>query len=429
MTVRRTQALDVPAAELERMKEALSPRYGAQMWDPEGHALLVVRVPRDEPDLVNDLEGAVEYLSPSDVRAAKVTLFVGHRRSHIVPTPALQSLMEARVALDHAQAEQVRRFLKPGEHQVFQAPDDPRRLRRLALRLPAAKVADLADTHLAPFVEALGPQLRSPALAHVRAVHLVADGDDVRLDADLFFQDLEERWREERERRALAQALAVRQAAVAEATAAKAQGEVPRAAVTKEGLPRPLPASPPVTRTALAPLRRADSPAWEATTEVPNKEPLALPPPPTDGMGEVFEVGPVAPPAASSQAGLEGELSPRPEDGLAPPGLPQGEEVPTAIALLDARLQALGFATLPRPGRHGIDLAAERQEGHPGRVIAFAPGLLDTSLADRVLGVARTVDADQALIVCDRAEPEARRRLIATRAKWLTAAEIPHLKL
>ncbi|MCA1820142.1 MAG: hypothetical protein LC620_08880, partial [Halobacteriales archaeon] len=239
MTVRRMQALDVPAAELERMKQALSPRYGSELWDPEGQALLVVRVPRDEPDLVNDLEGAVDYLSPGDVAQAKVTLFVGHQRSHIVPTPTLQGLMEARTALDHAQADAMRRALKPGEHRVFQAPGDPRRLHRLALRLSCAKVAEVTEAHLAPFVAALGPLLHAPPVSQVRAVHLVAERDDVRLDADLFFQDIEERWHEEQQRHSLAQALAAQQSAAAEAAAAAQAAKREKEAVPSA--PSPLP--------------------------------------------------------------------------------------------------------------------------------------------------------------------------------------------
>jgi hypothetical protein len=428
MTVRRMQALDVPAAELERMKQALSPRYGSELWDPDGQALLVVRVPRDEPDLVNDLEGAVDYLSPGDVLAAKVTLFVGHQRSHIIPTPTLQGLMEARAALDRAQADAARRALKPGEHQVLQAPGDPRRLHRLLLRLPIAKVADVTEAHLAPFVSSLGPLLRTPPLGQVRAVQLVADRDDVRLDADLFFQDLEERWHEERQRHDLAQALAAQQAAAAEASAAVAaqkQQEAAAAAATAQSLlsRAPIAPQPAAPRTAVAPLRRPDQGgSWDASQAAPLPPAVSLPKPPADGMGDVFEVGeplPMARPGATQAA-------PRGAAATQPPTAP----VPNpALAELDSRLKALGFMTLASPGRHGIDLAAERADGFPNRVIAFLPPALDVATADRVLAVARTVGVDQALVVCAQADTEARRRLIATKAKWLTAAEIPLLDL
>jgi hypothetical protein len=430
MTVRRMQALDVPAAELERMKQALSPRYGSELWDPEGQALLVVRVPRDEPDLVNDLEGAVDYLSPTDVAQAKVTLFVGHQRSHIVPTPTLQGLMEARTALDHAQADAMRRALKPGEHRVFQAPGDPRRLHRLALRLSCAKVAEVTEAHLAPFVTALGPLLHAPPVSQVSAVQLVAERDDVRLDADLFFQDIEERWHEEQQRHSLAQALAAQQSAAAEAAAAAqaSKRETEAAPSAPSPLPRAPAASPVPPRTALAPLRHhGSSPGWEAGEPAPIS-PFSLPTPPADRMGEVFEVGDPLP-MAPTLAPAPGKAQPT----SASPGflgaLTAPQEAAAAVAALDARFQALGFTTLPRPGRHGIDLAAERAGGFPNRVIVFAPASLDVATAERILTVARTVNADQALVVCAQAEPDARRRLIATKAKWLTAAEIPLLSL
>lgn len=425
MTVHRTQALRVPPAELERMKQALSHRYGSELWDPEGEALLVVRVPRDEPDMVNDLEGAVDYLAPGDVAQAKATLFVGHRRSHVVSTPALQGLMESRTALDRAQADAMRRDLKPGEHRVFQAPGDPRRLHRLALRLPCARVADATEAHLAPFADRLGPLLGTPPVSLARAVHLVAERDDVRLDADLFFQDLEERWREGRQRHDLAQALAAKQAAAAAGAASQAQQPPPAAGAPD--LPPP--------RATVAPLRRHDAPhgGWDAGDgpAIGLGPPIAFPAPVGGGMGEVFEVGGSPQPAAIPPAALP------PRTSLASPPGPSGapgdataqREAEAALAALDARLKALGYATRPRPGRHGIDLAAERGGGFPDRVIAFAPPALDVATAERVLAVARTVNADQALIVCPQAEPEARRRLIATKAKWVTAAEVPLLSL
>ncbi|MEA3202377.1 MAG: hypothetical protein QOI63_43 [Thermoplasmata archaeon] len=421
MTVRRMQALDVPAAELERMKQALSPRYGSELWDPDGQALLVVRVPRDEPDLVNDLEGATEYLAPGDVAAAKTTLFVGNQKSHIVPTPTLQGLMEARTALDRAQADAARRILKPGEHKVFQAAEDPRRLHRLALRLPCLKVADVSEEHLAPFVAALGPLLHVPPVSQVRAVQLVADRDDVRLDADLFFQDLEERWQEERQRHALAQALAGQQSAAETARKELKQREAAAQSLLARASATPQPAAP---RAAVAPLRRHDpAPSWDG--QAPPVAPFSLPRPPAEGMGDVFEVGEPLPMARQdSQA-----ARPAPPASAAPPGSVAQEEAVAALAALDARLQALGFTTLPSPGRHGIGLAAERAGGFPNRVIAFAPPRLDAAAADRILAVARTVRADQAFVVCAEADAEARRRLIATPAKWLTAAEIPLLAL
>jgi hypothetical protein len=434
MTVRRMQALDVPA----RMKQALSPRYGSELWDPEGQALLVVRVPRDEPDLVNDLEGAVDYLSPADVAQAKVTLFVGHQRSHIVPTPTLQGLMEARTALDRALADAARRALKPGEHKVFQAPEDARRLHRLALRLGCLKVAEVSEAHLAPFVAALGPLLRTPPMGQVRAVQLVADRDDVRLDADLFFQDLEERWREEQERHALAEALASQQAAAAEAVAAKLAAP-PAAPASPNLLTRgPVaPPPPPSPRAAIAPLRRHEAAgSWDASQPAPQPA-FSLPRPPADGMGDVFEVGeplPMARPLASA--------GPQPSASAHPPAAateapatshqadPSRESAAAdALAALDTRLKELGFTTLPNPGRHGIGLAAERAGGFPSRVIAFPCAALDVATVDRVLAAARTVGADQALIVSPEADPDARRRLIATRAKWLTAGEIAALDL
>jgi hypothetical protein len=389
-STRRTQALDVPEGELERMKQTLSPRYGSELWDPEGIRLLAVRVPRDEPDLVNDLESAVEYLAPGDVAAAAVTLFIGERRSHIVPTPTLKDLMAARVESDHAQAQRLRRELKPGEHKVFTAPADARRLPRLALRIGCASVADMDEPDLAPFTRAIGAHAREDPYSRVAAVHLIADRDDVRIDGDLFFQDLAERWADESERHRLAGALVGQQQTSPKATPAA-------------GAPR--------ERVAKAPLRGPDAVDWEAGPPEPSAP--STPGPAPEGMGEIFDLdgpGPQSTPASPAPA-ASGAASP-------------------VLVALEKRLRQLGFETRIHPaGAHAIDLAAERAEGFPQRLIAFAPERLDRALAERVLAAAKALGAEQALVVCPEADVEARQRFIATRAKWLAPTEIQSLAL
>ncbi|HLF16290.1 MAG TPA: hypothetical protein VI796_02525, partial [Candidatus Thermoplasmatota archaeon] len=88
---------------------------------------------------------------------------------------------------------------------------------------------------------------------------------------------------------------------------------------------------------------------------------------------------------------------------------------------LGERLAATGYQVLQDPGvaGHEVDLAAERPEGYPQRIIAkFLPHLTPAA-ADALLAAARSLEADLALAVAPEADDEARKRFIATRAKWV----------
>lgn len=212
-TSRRVSALPLPQAELDRLKETLAPYYGGLVWEGAGSRILVVRVPRAEPDLVNDIEQAVEYLSPSDTQDLNAALLVGTGRTVAVPTQPFADLMVRRVQSDHQQGQELRRRIASDTgHLVYRHPGDPRKVLRLGLRVPYDGVQGVGDADFARWAEELGPLLENGRLSGLRAVHLVARKDDVRIDGDLFVQDLKERAKEEKERRTMADALVARQA-------------------------------------------------------------------------------------------------------------------------------------------------------------------------------------------------------------------------
>lgn len=210
---RRVSALPLPQAELDKLRSTLSPHYGGQVWEGAGARILVVRVPRAEPDIVNDIEEAVEYLSPSDTQDLTAALLVGHERTHAVPTQPFADLMARRVQGDHDQCQELRRRIATDTgHLVYRHPADPRKVARLAVRIPHDTVQDLGDEDFARWSADLGPALSSGKFAGVRAVYLIAAKDDIRLDGDLFFQDLKARVAEGQERRAMANQIVARQA-------------------------------------------------------------------------------------------------------------------------------------------------------------------------------------------------------------------------
>lgn len=213
-SARRVSALPLPQAELDKLRSTLAPHYGGQVWEGAGARILVVRVPRAEPDIVNDIEEAVEYLSPADTQDLTAALLVGQERTHAVPTQPFADLMARRVQGDHDQCQELRRKIASDTgHIVYRHPADPRKVLRLAVRIPHDSVQDLGDEDFARWAADLGPSLESGKFSGVRAVYLIARKDDVRLDGDLFFQDLRARVAEEKERHAMAVRLVAKQAA------------------------------------------------------------------------------------------------------------------------------------------------------------------------------------------------------------------------
>ena len=435
-STRRLKPLPIPGAELARLKETLHPEYGSQVHEstgPEGEVerILIVRVPRNDPDMVNDVEQAVEYLHPGDLADATMCLLVGNVRTLQVPTQPLRDLMAARVQFDRRQCHLLRGQLAPGGHRLFKAPEDPRRLVRLAIRFPRAHVAEVDESDLLAAARDIGPKMGTPAYREVRSVYLVADQDDVRMDADLFFQDVQERWGEESERKRLAEEI------VQKETARRIREESERQRLMASV--RDAYAASPGLRVAVAPLKsRTTAGEWDAAT--PPADPqrdamyarldamLGIRPGPA--LAAPFSAVPAAP-LHGATPGAHDPLAPFPPPATPDPAAVAVAVVPQSphVASLKAALEASGFDVLARPGAHGIDLAAERVAGFPSRLIAYCPDRLDVALAEKVIATAKELQADLALVVCADAEAEARKRLIATRARWLDPAGLGEFRL
>lgn len=172
------------------MREALNPSYGSQVWESGDERILVVRTPLAEPDLVNDLEAAVEYLSPRDL-TCKTVLLVGSSQSLAVAPQPLRDLMAARMATDKRICAKLRPSLD--EPRLLRAPEDPQRLLRILVPLPRRLVKDLQDEDLDDLAQDLAAHTGDQEWRRARAVHLVAGEDDVRIEPELFWQDITER--------------------------------------------------------------------------------------------------------------------------------------------------------------------------------------------------------------------------------------------
>jgi hypothetical protein len=184
------------------MRGQLDPDFGFERWE----TILAIRVPHDEPDLVNDVEAAAEAVGPTDLDGATI-LLVGHRKDLVVPTGALRDAVTARVQQDRAIAQETRRALAPGSHRALVWPGDPRRRPRLLVRLPGS-VADLEESGYDVLAASLAPLAEEAGYRDAAAVHLVGDADEARLEGGLFWEDLLRHHQEATERHQLAVELA-----------------------------------------------------------------------------------------------------------------------------------------------------------------------------------------------------------------------------
>lgn len=386
MASRRTLPIPIPGVELEHMKETLAPLYGAQLWEEAGHRILVVRTPGEEPDVVNDLERAVERLSPGDVHDLDHCLLVGGLRSTAVSVQPLVELMEQRVRRDKEIAQLLRQHI-PGRdgHLLWRDPSAGRRAVRLALRIPKPRARDIDDDDLEVLADRIGPELHTAPMRAVTAVHLLADEDDVRIDPDIMLQDLRARWEDDDRR-------------------LRAEAEERRREETEKDERRR-------EREAIVSLLKSrythhdDAPRAFLDTAVPRRD--------RSGIDAVLE-------RAGPTAGGTGDRTTAPRPPAPTPVLER----------VQARLRASGYDVLDHPDvpGHVVDLAAER-DGDPGRVIARVAPRLTLSLAEDVLETCRALGTDLALIVAETADDEARERLVATKATWVVPDDLDQLRL
>lgn len=350
-TAPRTSTLPLPGAELERLKSTLARQYGSQVWEGAGQRILVVRVPRPEPDIIQDLETAVDHLAAGDTDDITAALLVGDAKPLAVPIHPFMQLMAQRVQFDDQQCRQLRAAMVHGAHKLYRAPGDAKKTLRLALRVHRPRVDDITDADMETWAALLGPDLDGGRLTGTRAVYLIADDDHARVSADLFFHDLRKQLADAKARHEMATQIAARQPA-----AAKRE------------------------RVAHAPLRRIDD---EGDDDVSGQQEAQPPETPSDPV----------------------------------------------LASLATRLRDLGFTVLERPAGHAIDLAAERADADPQRVIAWTPERVTPDVASSCLATARKLDIDLALLVCDDVEPEGRKRLIATKVRLLQVKDLANLDL
>lgn len=114
-----------------------------------------------------------------------------------------------------------------------------------------------------------------------------------------------------------------------------------------------------------------------------------------------------------------------------PAPLPHEDTGSPGLDRLRAVLDRHGFDVLVHPDvpDHPVDLAAERPDGDPQRIIAVEREVLDDDGAQALLAAGRALEVDQVLVLCDEITPDARRRLVATKVRTLGRDDLTDLRL
>ncbi len=570
MGARRMTEIPISRDQLEAYRYELARDHGAVVWEHGHTRILLVRVPKDAPDIVNDVEAAVEAISPGDVDNIDSAILMGDRVDHVVPVQPFRDLMADRVAFDKAQCRAIRQDLGGGGggkgtglgttigrqgddgfgsghawcYRAFRARGDARRNLRLAVFAPVDRLAELDDGALDTMAKMLGPDAEAGRFVDISCVYLVSRGDDVRMRADEFLEQVLGRWQsaaflareaEERqriqrikasERRNLLKDLETRHGLRRQTAGAAlgagltgsqgalyglagsaagglgAQAGFSPGAAAQEGPPgsrvghetvRPTHLSRAErdpdwereardidriiggearSRAAAAPiLGNVDRTAAKGASQQPG---MRYVDPEAEERARRFAAQPGYEPAmlggeaatrgitpSGHMPGAErdaGSVVARAQDmeasRLPPRPLAQADTTVVTRGAHQATAGVAGQATstmLPSPGRarllerleeagydllenpnvpgHHVEVAAERPEGFPERLIAILPMRLDAGLADSFVATANALDADLGLVVCDEADADAQDRLLATKVKWVPSRDLGHLRL
>lgn len=180
--------LPIPEERIQSLRAELAD-HRAAVETVDGEEILVVRSPRDSPDLVADIEDALVYLDPDDADAGTV-LLAGSTTVTKVDPKVIARKLEDRAREDAKLVEQVRPLLEePYDWTLFRG-GTRRDLLRSAVLVPRRSATDLAGDDLAPLKRNLGPIRDTPTGQDLDVVYVLGADDHVRLDAERFFGDL-----------------------------------------------------------------------------------------------------------------------------------------------------------------------------------------------------------------------------------------------
>lgn len=180
--------LPLPEETIQSLRAELTDHRGA-VETADGSETLVIRSPRDSPDIVADIEDAVVYLDADDALADTVLLAGGSSVTKVDPK-VLRRKLDDREDEDAKLVEQVRPLLEdPYDWTLFRG-GTRRDILRAAVQVPHLSATDLAGEDLPALKRNLAPLNGTPKGRELDVVYVLGDDDHVRLDAERFFGDL-----------------------------------------------------------------------------------------------------------------------------------------------------------------------------------------------------------------------------------------------
>lgn len=189
--------LPLPEETVQQVRAELADHRGAVRSGDEGD-VLVIRSPRDAPDIVADIEDAVVYLDADDALAGTV-LLAGASSVTKVDPKVLRRKLDARGSEDAKLVDQVRPLLEEEYDWTLFRGGTRRDILRAAVRVPRRSASDLTGEDLTPLKLNMAPLRETPKGRDLDVVYVLGDEDHVRLDAKRFFDDLRDATEQETE--------------------------------------------------------------------------------------------------------------------------------------------------------------------------------------------------------------------------------------
>lgn len=161
------------------LKKELKP-YEYKVLEEEAKRVLVINTPNAYPDLVNDLESAVEKINERDAQNLTHVCIIGEREALGVEPKLLEALLLKRKKYDDLIVARIRKKLTADfTNLTFKAEDDVHKLQRCAFKIPGD--ANSYKDYLYELGEL--PE-------NVSIVYLVGDNNYVRISAARFSKQL-----------------------------------------------------------------------------------------------------------------------------------------------------------------------------------------------------------------------------------------------
>jgi hypothetical protein len=173
--------------ELIRLKHQIEPN-DYRVVESGMERILVVRSPREFPDIVNDLDCLINKLDIRDTNELNNALIIGEEEVVGVPLQAIDSLITRRAEEDEQIATDLgEKLIEPYTTLLFESENDPLKTLRLGIRIRGL----LKDFKAQELPEILFSKIKSLP-RHSEVVYLIAEDGYIRLSGTEFYRRLRE---------------------------------------------------------------------------------------------------------------------------------------------------------------------------------------------------------------------------------------------